>query len=472
MARVRSIPPSRVDSRKERKTALWPGVLTWNCSRGYHVWYLFTENVRLISKRLLSIVLPIVVIIAAVLASKWIKASKPEPETRAKPARVTQVDAKRLKTGHYPVLLRSQGTVQPTVTNALVPEVGGTVVSLAKTFVVGGRFKAGDVLVQIDRRDYDIALTQAEANLAQADAQLQEQAALAERARADWRLLGRSGKPSALTLREPQLAAAKADRDAAQAQLSRAQLDVDRTQLSASFDGIVGEKSVDTGQFVARGTLIGRLHAIDSAEVRLPVSGQYLGLLNLQGDATVSITSSDGGSGGAVREGILTRVEGMDAASQQLTVVAQISDPYGTDTDTDATENVSATLSATTTEKPPIRFGQFVEAAITGKTLSNVFVIPRSALREEREVLLVNSEGRIERRDVQVVWSDDDSAAVSAGLQAGELLVTTPLSTVADGTPVSAMVDGKLWPGNEPDNGNKSDSIGDPDPDPDPDPDN
>jgi len=456
MARARSIPPSRVDSRIKRETALWPGVLTWNCSRGYRVWYLFKENARLISKRLLSIVLPIVVIIAAVLASKWIKASKPEPETRSKPARLMQVDAIRLKTAQYPVMLRSQGSVQPTLTNALVPEVGGTVVSLAKAFVVGGRFKAGDVLVQIDRRDYDIALTQAEANLAQADARLQEQAALAERAREDWRLLGRSGKPSALTLREPQLAAAKADRDAAEAQLSRAQLDVDRTQLSATFDGIVGEKSVDTGQFVARGTLIGRIHAIDSAEVRLPVSSQYLDLLNLRGDASVRITASVGGARDSVWKGVLTRVEGMDAASQQLTVVAQISDPY-------ATATATATISPTTTENPPLRFGQFVQAEISGKTLNDVFVIPRSALREEREVLLVDSEGRIERRDVQVVWSDEDSAAISTGLQVDELLVTTPLSTVADGTPVSAMVDGVLLSGNEPDKGTESDLDNDQD---------
>jgi len=77
--------------------------------------------------------------------------------------------------------------------------------------------------------------------------------------------------------------------------------------------------------------------------------------------------------------------------------------------------------------------------------------------------LLVDSEGRIERRDVQVVWSDDDSAAISTGLQEDELLVTTPLSTVADGTPVSAMVDGVLLSGNEPDKGTESDLDNDQD---------
>lgn len=400
------------------------------------------ENARLISKRLLSIVLPIAVIITAVLASKWINARKPEPETRSKPARVTLVDATRLKTGQYPVLLRSQGTVQPTVTNALVPEVGGTIISLSGSFVVGGRFNAGDVLAQIDRRDYDIAFTQAEANLAQADARLQEQKALAELAIDEWRILGRSGEPSALTLRKPQLAAAEADRDAADAQLSRAQLDVDRTQLIAPFDGIVGEKSVDAGQFVSRGTLIGRIHAIDSADVRLPVSAQHLGLLDLLGEAAVQITANVG-TDTLSWEAKLVRVEGMDDASQQLTVVAQIADPYSVDTGE--------------RENYPLRFGQFVQARIAGKVLDDVFVIPRSALREEREVLLMNKDGNIERREVDVVWSDDALAAISAGLFVDEILVTTPLSTVAEGTPVNAVIDGEPREANEGDQSGNSD---------------
>ncbi len=382
----------------------------------------------MISKRLLSIVLPIAVIIAAVMGSKWIKASKPEPETRSKPARVTLVDATRLKTGQFPVLIRSQGTVQPTLTNALVPEVGGTIIALGESFVVGGRFNAGDVLAQIDRRDYDIAFTQAEANLAQADARLQEQKALAELAIDEWRILGRSGEPSALTLRKPQLAAAEADRDAASAQLSRAQLDVDRTRLIAPFDGIVGEKTVDAGQFVSRGTLIGRIHAINSADIRLPVSAQHLGLLNLLGEAAVEITANVGTEtfSWAAK---LVRVEGMDGASQQLTVVAQVPEPYAADTNEH--------------ENFPLRFGQFVQARLKGKVLDDVFVIPRSALREEREVLLLNEDGNIERREVTVVWSDDVVAAISAGLFVDEILVTTPLSTVADGTPVNAVVDGE-----------------------------
>lgn len=384
-------------------------------------------------KRLLSIVLPIVILIVAVLAARQIKASKPEPITRPSPVSIKAVEGTRLKLGRYPVLIRSQGSVQPTLANTLVPEVAGTVVELSDSFVVGGAFERGDRLAQIDRRDYVIALTQANANLAQANAQLQEQIALAERAAADWASLGRRGKPSSLTLREPQLAAATANRDAAQAQVQRAELDLQRTQIIAPYDGIVSERTVDPGQFVTRGNAIGRIHAISSVDVRLPLSNRQLTYLALPSSKATENSQPDvefeASIGGEIRlwTGKLIRAEGVDTATQQLNVIARVDDPYAGD-------------------ESPLRVGQFVQALIAGEVLESVIVIPRSALREEREVLIINADNEIFRRAITVAWSDDRLVAIKEGLQAGDVLVTTPLSTVADGTPVRATIDGVAPP--------------------------
>jgi RND family efflux transporter MFP subunit len=396
-------------------------------------------------KRLLGIALPIIIVVAAVLAARQIMASKPEPFTRSSPVSVTAVDATRLSLGRYPVVIRSQGSVQPTLANTLVPEVAGTVVELSASFVVGGAFKRGDRLAQIDQRDYQIALTQANANLAQANAQLQEQAALAIRAAAEWTSLGRRGEPSSLTLREPQLAAATANRDAAQAQVQRAELDLQRTQIMAPYDGIVSERTVDPGQFVTRGNPIGRIHAISSVDVRLPLSNRQLTYLALPSSLGPQLSSVDtawldksnpasdrlpnvqlsASIGGETRiwTGKLIRAEGVDTATQQLNVIARVADPYAND-------------------QSPLRIGQFVQALIAGEVLESIVVIPRSALREAREVLIINDDNEIYRRAVTVAWSDDQLVAIKDGLQAGDVLVTTPLSTVADGTPVRATIDG------------------------------
>ena len=382
-------------------------------------------------KRLISIVLPIAVIIVAFGASKIIKANKPEPVSRTPPPNTLLVEVVRLESTDYPVIIRSQGTVQPTITNKLVPEVAGTVSSLSDSFVIGGEFKAGDSLVVIDRRDYDIALTQAKANLAQSDAQLQEQSALAESARAEWKALGRRGKPSALTLREPQLAAASANRDAALAQVQRAELDLQRTQLQAPYDGIVSARSVDPGQFVSRGSPIGQIHAIDSVDVRLPLSNRQLTYLDTGAGAQVELTAVIG-SETRVWVGELSRVEGLDAATQQLNIIVRVNEPYD--------------VNATSATNFPLRVGQYVNARIAGQILKGVFVIPRAALREEREVLIMTDENTIERRAVTVAWSDDEFAAITVGLSANDALVTTPLSTVTDGTPVKVVGDKKPKP--------------------------
>lgn len=379
-------------------------------------------------RKSLNYALPIAILAVAFLGSKLIGASKPAPQKQEAALSMQVVDATRLVYSSYPVLIRSQGTVQATLANTLVPAVAGTVTDVNLAFVVGGVFKQGDVLLQIDPRDYEIALTQAQANLAQSDAQLQEQQALADQARAEWRSLGRSGQPSSLNLRVPQMAAASANRDAAEAQVERAMLDLERTRVIAPYDGMVSARQVDLGEFVARGAPVGAIHSLHAADIRLPLSNRQLTYLSLPEDALASdapkveLRASIGASQ-QTWLGSLIRAEGIDAKTQQLYVIARVQNPH-------------------TQSDRPLRVGQFVQALIEGQVLENVFVIPRSALREEREVLVVDGNETIQRRQVTVAWSDESVAAISDGLEVGDLLVTTPLSTVADGTPVRASIDG------------------------------
>lgn len=128
--------------------------------------------------------------------------------------------------------------------------------------------------------------------------------------------------------------------------------------------------------------------------------------------------------------GKVIRAEGVDAGTQQLNVIARVDRPFAPG-------------------KPPLRIGQYVEATIAGSVLEGVFVLPRSALREDREVLLLNKDSQIERREVVVAWADEQTAAISDGLEDGSILVTTPLSTVTNGTPVRAAIDGEPAPRRE-----------------------
>ena len=377
----------------------------------------------------LKIAIPCLVLWGALIARNAIHNNQPEPFSRPSQARAQAVDATRLTATEYPVLIRSQGTVTATVRNTLVAEVTGTVTELAAGFVVGGRFQKGEVLVQFDQRDYEIALTRATANLAEANARVQEQQALAKQAEDDWKSLGRRGQPSDLNLRKPQLAAARASLAAARAEVTRAELDLDRTQIIAPYDGRVLARGIDTGQFVSRGGALGQVHAIDSVDIRLPLTNRQLTYLELPtaGSTDESLPnielSARVGGVDQVWAGKLIRAEGVDAETQQLNVIARVDKPYA-----DAAA--------------PLRVGQYVQAVISGRVLENVFVVPRSAVREEREVLVVDQNKQLFRRDVTVGWSDESVAAITEGLSDDEVLVLTPLSTVTDGTPVQATIDG------------------------------
>lgn len=371
--------------------------------------------------------MPVLVLALAVLGARAILATAPEAERREPRIDLVSVEATRLMPSDYPVVIRSQGTVQPSLQAPVVPQIAGTVSALSPDFVVGGAFRQGDVLVRLDERESRIALARARANLAQAKARLSEELALAASARADWQALGRRGEPSPLTLREPQSAAAQANRDAAQAELERAELDLERTRLLAPFDGRVLSRDVDVGQFVNRGTPLGSIHSIDGVEVRLPISSRQLEFLSLPANGAPVQIESRVGSIVQRWDGALLRAEGIDAATQQLNVIAYVPEPFKSETD-------------------PLRVGRYVDARIQGDTLESVFVIPRGSVREQREVLLLDAQSRLQRQAVQVAWTDDEVVAVTAGLAAGDVLVLTPLATVADGTPVTATIDGVAPP--------------------------
>lgn len=376
---------------------------------------------------LLKIILPILIFIGSVFVAKKMSESEPPAGRRGAPPSIQSVEAVTLEVASFPVTLESQGTVEPTNATTLVPEVAGSVVSVSENLVPGGRFKQGDVLVELDNRDFEIALTQANADLAQARANLQQEQAQAEVSAREWQSLYGNAKASALTLRKPQVAAARAAVGSASAQVERAQLDLDRAVMLAPYDGIVLESDVDQGQFVNRGTAVGRIYSLAAVDVRLPLTNRQLSWLDVDGaqgadKASVMFSASIG----AIThqwEGRIERIEGFDAGSQQLNVIARVDNPE-------------------TASTRPLRVGQYVNARIEADTLNDVFVIPRQALRANDEVVLVTDESKIVRHKVDVAWGDSDVVAVSRGLEPGNVLVTTPLGTVVNETPVRAIIDG------------------------------
>ena len=324
----------------------------------------------------------------------------------------------------------SQGPVEPRTETTLVAEVAGQIVSVSPNFLSGGFFRRGEVLLQIDPSDYETALLRAEANLAARKAKLADEKARSEQALKDWINLGRQGEPSDLVLRKPQLAEAQAGVQAAEAELQEAERDLQRTRIRVPYDGLVRSKLVDMGQYVAPGTPLGVTFAVDTAEIRLPLSGSDLAYLDLPSATRldkphrvpVTLTAENAGLGGRWQAEII-RTEGVvDPTSRVVYAVAEVVDPYGV-------------LGQST--QPELIVGTFVRAAIEGRRAENVVVLPRSVLRPDDTVLIADSERKLELRPVTVARAEPSIVYLSSGIEDGELVVTTSLDAPIPGTPLT-----------------------------------
>jgi RND family efflux transporter MFP subunit len=382
-------------------------------------------------KNLLRVLLPILVLAAGVLGAKRLIDSRPEVKPKPPVVVLPTVQVVRLAPQAYQVEIATQGTVVPRTESDVVAEVAGRVLEVSPALVSGGFFQRGELLVRLDSRDYELALAQAKLAVAQAERRLAEEEADAAVALREWGEIG-EGEPSALTLREPQVKEAHAALEAAQATLGKAGLDLERTEVRATFDGRIRSKGVDLGQFVLPGTKLARVYAVDSAEVRLPLPDDSLTNIDLP-------LGIPGRAEGAERPEVLlsarfageerswparvVRTEGeIDPRTRMVMAVAEVTDPYGLHAETPGV---------------PLAVGMFVEAKLRGRVLEDVFVLPRAALRDDSQVYALSEDDRVQMLDVVVVHSAREEVVVrGAQLTEGQRVVVSPIEIVTEGMQV------------------------------------
>jgi multidrug efflux system membrane fusion protein len=375
----------------------------------------------------LRVGLPILVLALGTLGAVTMYRSKAQPERREVETLAPLVRVQRVEPVDLQLSVSSQGTVSPRTESTLVPEVAGQVIWVSPRFASGGFFEAGEPLLRIDPFDFRQAVVQARSALAQAALRLAQEKAEAEVAEHEWIDLG-EGAPSSLTLREPQLAEAEASLAAANAALERAQRNLERTEILAPYAGRIRRKDVDVGQYVTPGTPLALVYAVDFAEIRLPLPDEELAFVDLP-----LVYRGDDGSRNAPEvvlrasfagrehewSGHIVRTEGeIDERSRMVHAVARVADPYGRGEDPD---------------RPPLAAGMFVNATILGRVVEGVSVVPRSAVRGEDQVIVVDGDDRLRLRTVEIVRTTAEQVIVGSGLDEGDRVCLSPLAAVTDG---------------------------------------
>jgi len=78
----------------------------------------------------------------------------------------------------------------------------------------------------------------------------------------------------------------------------------------------------------------------------------------------------------------------------------------------------------------------YVRVEIEGGMLDEVFSLPRTGLRDGRDVWILGSDSTLQIREVEVVWRGRDSVLVRGGLQDGDYVITSGLAAPVAGMPL------------------------------------
>ncbi|MFS1948270.1 efflux RND transporter periplasmic adaptor subunit [Vibrio lentus] len=312
-------------------------------------------------------------------------------------------------------------------------EVGGRVETISSQFETGQVISQGEVIANIDSTSYQQAVTQAKANVAQAQLDLLEEQRQGEQAKSEWQRSGLSGEPdSPLVLREPQLAQVTAALENAKLELVKAQQDLEKTTLVAPFDSLVVSRDVQPGSYAQTGAQIATLYSIDEVEVSVPLSeSQWLSLPNSDNSQLkeqpwpVTLSSSDGQY---QWQGYVERVEQhLQQDTRQRSLIVKVDNPLEQDKD--------------------LYPGTFVQATISGKQLTQLWELPASALSQQGDLWFVDNNSQLSKSNANVEFEKGgliyiDPTKLNVEIGDSVQVVKRPLSSFKAGMVVLAKAEG------------------------------
>jgi RND family efflux transporter MFP subunit len=359
-------------------------------------------------------------------------ATKPEPEKKDDTLREVSLYVDEVRSETVTVSVTTQGEVRPKTEIDLVPQVSGRIVFLADEFAEGAEFGPNTTLVKIDDAEYRLSEVRAEARVAEAHTKLEEELATAKIKQEQWADRRNKGEPTPYALNEPQVAEARAKIRSAEAELAEARLNLSRTEVKVPFQGRIRERSAGVGQYVAAGARLGRVFSTDKIEVKLPLTDTQLVELNLpigfmangNNAPEVDLKAMVGNVEHVWRGHIVRTLAAVDQQTRLIYAIAEVTDPYG----------------AATSDNMPLAVGLFVTAEIAGVKPQSAFVIPRVALRSADKVYVVNDEGELEIRTVEVLSTSADRVLLTSGVADGEQIVTSTIPAAIDGMKVQALI--------------------------------
>lgn len=377
----------------------------------------------------LKIVLPVVIVALAVGFYKHQMDTRPKAQRRPPEREARLVAVQTAQTTEARATIPAMGTVSPARRITLSPEVTGVITRIDPAVVPGGLVKAGQVLYEIDSRDYEAIVKQRESEVAAAQLQLKLESGSQAVAQQEYELLEEMirEEEKELVLRQPQLESARQALAAAQASLDKARLDVERCSIRAPFNAVINAKHADLGARVSPTSSLAELTGTDEFWVDVLVPVNQLGWIqvpthNGQARSPVRIYSPAAWGSQAYREGHIIRLQSeLEEQGRMARLLAAVPDPLhlqGHDS------------------LPPLLIGSYVRVEILGGQITGVIALPREHLRDGSRVWIMNEQNKLEIRPVEIRFRNRETVFVSEGIRDGERIVTSNLATPVEGMPL------------------------------------
>ena len=303
------------------------------------------------------------------------------------------VSVTKPKLATHRVTVSGNGSVGIRAYVDLAPQVSGVIESISPALRAGGTFKANEVLVSIDNRDFNLKLKQAVAEVSSARSNLQLQQAKSNSAKRNYALLHPNKTVPLLVALQPQISQAKAKLAGAAARAEIAQLDLARTNISLPFDGKVTRSTAEIGQLLSSGKTFASAFALSAIELVVPLAASDIAALSpIEGRiARLSIA-------GKILEG---RVERVSAELDSRSRFARAFIPILSTAD--------------------IQPGVFLDVQLAGPAIPNTMVLPESASQANGSIWLVR-EGLLEKYK-PVVRGKSSAGLIVDGFDYGDGIV-------------------------------------------------
>jgi RND family efflux transporter MFP subunit len=374
------------------------------------------------------IVLSLLILGVGIGAASYLKNSAPRTQKRPPVKLNPTVQIQTVKPSSYQIVVTAMGTVVPSREVILKSRVSGEIIEIHPEFTEGGFLKKDMKILQIDPKDYELALARKQSAVTDAEYALKLELGHQTVAKREWDLLNQ-GKPAQdmekeLALRQPHLNKARADLSAAEAELKAAMLDLERTHVVSPFNAMVRSKSVDLGSQVTPQEPLAELVGTDAYRIQVSLPVDRLEWID------VPVQVGDPGSKARIVYGqghecigTVVRLMGDLATEGRMArVLVEVADPLG--------------LKASNKDRSPLLIGEYVRVEIQGRKLDSVFQIPRAALRDHSNVWVAGENQTLEIRNVHPIWRAADIVLLKDGLKSGERLIVSDLPAPVQGMPV------------------------------------